>query len=58
VRGAQAKGTILPEYSYHDIFATKGIEYMVVMAYFILFVFFTKALNKSKKRDKKLTGKD
>ena len=48
----------MPEYSYLDIFATKGIEYMVVLAYFILFVVFTKALGTSKGNGKKPAGKD
>ena len=33
----------MEEYSYVDIFATKGLEYMVVLAYFILFVFFIRS---------------
>ena len=41
-----------------EIFATKGIEYMVVLAYFILFVVFTKALSGSRKNGKKPTGKE
>ena len=48
----------MTEYSYQDIFATKGIEYMVVLAYFVLFVVFTKALGESKKNGKKPAGKD
>jgi len=55
---AAGKGTIMPEYSYHDIFATKGIEYMVVLIYFVLFVVFTKALSAPKKSGKKPAGRD
>jgi hypothetical protein len=48
----------MAEYTYLDIFATKGLEYMVVLAYFILFVFFTKNLEAPKKDSKKPTGKE
>jgi hypothetical protein len=48
----------MPEYTYHDIFATKGIEYMVVLAYFVLFVVFTKAIGSSKRNGKKPVGKE
>ena len=57
-RAVVEKGTIMPEYSYHDIFATKGIEYMVVLIYFVLFVVFTKALGAPKKNGKKPAGRD
>ncbi len=46
------------EYTYLDIFATKGLEYMVVLAYFILFVIFTKNLETPKKKSKKPTRKE
>jgi hypothetical protein len=48
----------MEEYSYVDIFATKGLEYMIVVAYFILFVYFTRALNSNKKNGGKSAGKD
>jgi len=31
-------------FSFIDIFATKGIEYLVVIVYLVLFVFFARAL--------------
>ena len=46
----------MDEFSYTNIFATKGIEYLIVIAYFILFVFFTRALDKSTKDDHKSAG--
>jgi hypothetical protein len=52
------KGAIMAEYTYLDIFATKGLEYMVVLAYFILFVIFSKNLVAPKKDSKKPTGKE
>ena len=48
----------MDEYSYLDIFATKGLEYMVVLVYFILLVIFTRNLESPKKNDKKSAGKD
>jgi hypothetical protein len=48
----------MTEYTYHDIFATKGIEYMVVLAYFVLFVVFTKALGKNGKNGRASARKD
>ena len=48
----------MPEYTYLDIFATKGIEYMVVLVYFVLFVMFTRSLEKPKKNGGKPAGKD
>ncbi len=48
----------MAEYTYLDIFATKGIEYMVVLIYFVLFVVFTKNLESSKKRGNKPARKD
>ncbi len=48
----------MAEYTFVDIFATKGIEYMVVLLYFILFVVFTKNLNISSKGGKKPARKD
>jgi len=49
----------MDEFSYNNIFATKGIEYLIVIVYFITFVFFTKALNSSSKRNRKGNeGKD
>jgi hypothetical protein len=34
----------MESFSYVDIFATKGIEYILVIAFLILFVFFWKYL--------------
>lgn len=48
----------MAEYTYLDIFATKGLEYIVVLLYFVLFVLFAKSLGKPKKNDKKRVGKD
>ena len=45
-------------FSFVDIFATKGIEYLVVIAFFILFVFFARALSSSDMRSDKSAGKD
>jgi hypothetical protein len=43
----------MDEFSYTNIFATKGIEYIIVIVYFITFVFFMKALNSPSKRNRK-----
>ncbi len=48
----------MAEYSYLDIFATKGLEYLVVLIYFVLFVVFTKALDAPKNNGKKPAGRD
>jgi hypothetical protein len=48
----------MTEYTYLDIFATKGIEYMVVIAYFVLLVVFMKALNSVANGNGKQNGKD
>lgn len=48
----------MAEYTFVDIFATKGIEYMVVLLYFVLFVFFTRTLEAPKKGGKKPARKD
>jgi len=40
-------------YSYVDIFATKGIEYLLVLVYLLLFVFFIRALCVTPSRKKK-----
>lgn len=48
----------MAEYTYLDIFATKGLEYIVVLLYFVLFVFFSKALGTTKKNSNKHPGKD
>jgi hypothetical protein len=48
----------MAEYTFVDIFATKGLEYMVVLLYFVLFVVFTKNLESSKKRGNKPARKD
>ena len=48
----------MAEYTYLDIFATKGLEYIVVLLYFILFVVFSKAIGAPKKNGKKTAGKD
>ncbi len=47
----------MAEYSFVDIFATKGIEYLVVIAYFVLLVLFTKNLNAPSKNRNKTKGK-
>ena len=48
----------MAEYTFVDIFATKGLEYMVVLLYFVLFVIFSKNLESSKKGGKKPARKD
>ncbi len=48
----------MDEYSYLDIFATKGLEYMVVLAYFVLLVVFIKAVDAPRKTSKTSAGKD
>ncbi|MBU8870920.1 MAG: hypothetical protein KOO60_08690 [Gemmatimonadales bacterium] len=48
----------MAEYTYLDIFATKGLEYIVVLLYFISFVVFSKAIGAPKKNGKKTAGKD
>ena len=48
----------MAEYTFYDIFATKGLEYIAVLLYFILFVVFTKNLGSPKKSGKKPAGKD
>lgn len=48
----------MAEYTYLDIFATKGIEYMVVLVYFVSLVVFAKFLGRSKKNGNKSAGKD
>lgn len=48
----------MAEYTYLDIFATKGIEYIVVVIYFVLLVFFSKSLNAKSKTNGKNAGKD
>ena len=48
----------MAEYTFVDIFATKGLEYMVVLLYFVLFVVFTKNLNTNSKSGKKPARKD
>ena len=48
----------MAEYTFVDIFATKGLEYMVVLLYFVLFVIFTKNLEAPKKVGKKSARKD
>ncbi len=45
-------------FHYVDIFATKGLEYIVVLLYFVLFVFFSKSLGNTKKNGKERAGKD
>ena len=57
-RPRTGKGAVMAEYSYLDIFATKGLEYMIVLAYFILFVIFTKKLGTTKKNGTKSAGKE
>ncbi len=48
----------MAEYTFVDIFATKGIEYLVVLIYFVLFVVFTRTLQEPKKGGKKAARKD
>ena len=48
----------MAEYTYLDIFATKGLEYIVVLLYFVSFVLFSKFLDVPKKNAKKSPGKD
>ena len=48
----------MAEYTFVDIFATKGIEYMVVLLYFVLFVVFTRNLEAPKKGGKTPARKD
>jgi hypothetical protein len=33
-------------FTYYDMFATKGVEYLIIIAFLILFVFFWKYLEK------------
>ena len=47
----------MAEYTFVDIFATKGIEYLVVIMYFVLFVHFARTLN-SLPRKPKDSGED
>jgi len=37
-------------FSYTDIFATKGVEYLVVIAYFVVFTLFIRTLRSGGKR--------
>jgi len=48
----------MAEYTFVDIFATKGLEYMVVLLYFVLFVVFSKNLGAPKRGGKKPARKD
>jgi len=45
-------------FSYVDIFATKGIEYLLVIVYFVAFVFFTRALGSTRRTGGKPARKD
>jgi hypothetical protein len=45
-------------FSFVDIFATKGIEYLVVIAYLALFVFFVRALSSGDVKSGKTAGKE
>ncbi len=45
-------------YSFVDIFATKGIEYLVVIVFLVLFVFFARAAGSSNSRSGKTAGKE
>ena len=45
-------------FTYHDIFATKGVEYLLVIVYFVAFVFFTRALVPTRKTGGKPLRKD
>ena len=45
-------------FSYVDIFTTKGIEYLVVIAYFILFALFLRTLGSTSKKFKKSVGRN
>ena len=49
----------MEEYSFVDIFATKGLEYLVVLVYFVLIVVFTKSLTSTDKgKGNKPAGED
>ena len=44
-------------FSYVDIFATKGVEYVVVIAYFVVFTLFIRTLRSAGKRERKTEAK-
>ena len=45
-------------FSFVDIFATKGIEYLIVIAFLILFVFFARANRSDDSKSGNAAGKD
>ena len=45
-------------FSFFDIFATKGIEYLVVIVYLVLFVFFARALTSDEATSDTSAGKE
>ena len=45
-------------FSFFDIFATKGIEYLVVILYLVLFVFFVRALFTDEAKSGTSAGKE
>ena len=45
-------------FSYVDIFSTKGIEYLLVIVFFVAFVLFTRALGSTRRTCGKSAGKD
>ena len=47
----------MDEFSYIDIFATKGVEYLVVIAYLVVFVFFIRTLRSVGKRERETAAK-
>ena len=38
-------------FTYEDIFATKGMEYILVLVFLVVFVFFIRALVSSRRKD-------
>ena len=44
----------MDEFSYHDIFATKGIEYLVIIAFLVLLIPFWVALNRQAKTTRQI----
>jgi len=44
-------------FSHIDIFATKGVEYLVVIAYFVVFTVFIRTLRSTDKRERNTAAK-
>lgn len=42
----------MSDFHYVDIFATKGIEYLIIIGYLLLFIVFMRALNSNGGADK------